>query len=125
VSAPPSPSSRYIMILMLFDLQYLIISLRTLLISTQAVLGKSVWLRTRYAYDCVLDRLSWDSPIWLTHEAEGELRFWFSMVSTFLLSVYTFKLTPIKLSALLFNTRFTASSSLQVELIDMRFYVIR
>jgi hypothetical protein len=39
------------------------------------------------------------------------------MVSTFLLSVYTFKLTPIKLSALLFNTRFTASSSLQVELI--------
>jgi hypothetical protein len=23
-----------------------------------------------------LDRLSWDSPIWLTHEAEGELRFW-------------------------------------------------
>ena len=46
------------------------------LISTQAVLGKSVRLRTRYAYDCVLDRLSWDSPIWLTHEAEGELRFW-------------------------------------------------
>jgi hypothetical protein len=40
------------------------------------VLGKSVWLRTRYAYDCVLDRLSWDSPIWLTHKAEGELRFW-------------------------------------------------
>jgi hypothetical protein len=27
------------------------------LISTQAVLGKSVRLRTRYAYDCVLDRL--------------------------------------------------------------------
>jgi hypothetical protein len=23
-----------------------------------------------------LDRLSGDSPIWLTHEAEGELRFW-------------------------------------------------
>jgi hypothetical protein len=23
-----------------------------------------------------LDRLSWDSPIWLTHEAEGELKFW-------------------------------------------------
>ena len=46
------------------------------LISTQAVLGKSIRLRTRYAYDCVLDRLSWDSPIWLTHEAEGELRFW-------------------------------------------------
>ena len=46
------------------------------LISTQAVLGKSVRLRTRYAYDCVLDRLSWDSPIWLTHEAEGELKFW-------------------------------------------------
>jgi hypothetical protein len=42
----------------------------------QAVLGKSVRLRTRYAYDCVLDRLSWDSPIWLTHEAEGELKLW-------------------------------------------------
>ena len=40
------------------------------------MLGKSVRLRTRYAYDCVLDRLSWDSPIWLTHEAEGELKFW-------------------------------------------------
>ena len=39
------------------------------------MLGKSVGLRTRYAYDCVLDRLSWDSPIWITHEAEGELRF--------------------------------------------------
>jgi hypothetical protein len=38
------------------------------LISTQAVLGKSVRLRTRYAYDCVLDRLSWDSPIWLTQQ---------------------------------------------------------
>jgi hypothetical protein len=37
------------------------------------VLGKSVRVRTRYAYDCVLDRLSWDSPIWLTHEAEGEV----------------------------------------------------
>jgi hypothetical protein len=102
VSAPPSPSSRYIMILMLCDRQYLISSLRTfekikpavnlqttrvipvgLLASvigqpipTQAVLGKSVGLRTRYAYDCVLDRLYWDSPIWITHEAEGKLRFW-------------------------------------------------
>jgi hypothetical protein len=94
VSAPPSPSSKYIIILMLFDLQYLISFLRTFekikpadakpkhkasvkgkLISTHAVLGMSVRLRTRYAYDCVLDRLSWDSPIWLTHEAEGELKF--------------------------------------------------
>ena len=23
-----------------------------------------------------MDRLSWDSPIWLTQEDEGELRFW-------------------------------------------------
>ena len=34
------------------------------IVSTQAVC-KSVRLRTRYAYDCILARLSWDSPIWL------------------------------------------------------------
>jgi hypothetical protein len=118
VSAPPSPSSRYIMILMLFDLQYLIISLtqdridkilsclryicsnlqttRVIpvgllasvigqLISTKAVLGKSVRLRTRYAYDCVLGRFL----VWF-------LRFCYLYIlsSLLLLSFQHYSLTP-------------------------------
>jgi hypothetical protein len=71
VSAPPSPSSRYIIMDKIDKihscLRYICSNLQTTrvipvgllasviwqLISTQAVLGKSVRIRTRYAYDCV------------------------------------------------------------------------
>ncbi|VDI74251.1 Hypothetical predicted protein [Mytilus galloprovincialis] len=50
------------------------------LISTQGVLGTTVRLRTRYAYDCVQDRTSWEAPVWVTPEAEVELEFWLSNI---------------------------------------------
>ena len=46
------------------------------LISTQAVFGTEVRLRTRYCYDCILDKASWEAPVWVSREAESELRYW-------------------------------------------------
>ncbi|CAC5393445.1 unnamed protein product [Mytilus coruscus] len=49
-------------------------------IPLKGVLGTTVRLRTRYAYDCVLDRTSLEAPVWVTPEAEVELKFWLSNV---------------------------------------------
>ncbi|CAC5392582.1 unnamed protein product [Mytilus coruscus] len=50
------------------------------LISTQGVLGTTVRLKTRYAYDCVQERTLGEAPVWVTPEAEVELKFWLSNI---------------------------------------------
>ncbi|KAK6189957.1 hypothetical protein SNE40_001916 [Patella caerulea] len=42
----------------------------------QIVLGNIVRFNTRFLYDCVLGRASWNSSVKITPEAFGELRFW-------------------------------------------------
>ena len=46
------------------------------IISTQAVMGNEVRLRTRYAYECVIDRASWKAPVQISDKAEQEFIFW-------------------------------------------------
>jgi hypothetical protein len=41
------------------------------IISIQSVMGEEVRLRTRYAYECVLERASWKAPVQVSKEAEG------------------------------------------------------
>ncbi|KAK6191025.1 hypothetical protein SNE40_002775 [Patella caerulea] len=42
----------------------------------QIVLGNIVRFKTRFLYDYVLGRASWNSSVKITPEALGELRFW-------------------------------------------------
>ena len=46
------------------------------LISAQSVFGQVVRLRTRRAYDCIQDRLSWNGRVYVTTQCEEELTFW-------------------------------------------------
>lgn len=46
------------------------------IISTQAVFGDTVRLRTRYLYYCILVRSGWNSYIMLSQESVDELQFW-------------------------------------------------
>ena len=45
-------------------------------ISTQEVFGDQVRLRTRYLYECVLGKVSWNSKVMVSHEAFRECKFW-------------------------------------------------
>jgi hypothetical protein len=45
-------------------------------ISTQEVFGDQARLRTRYSYECVLGRVSWNSKVMVSHEAFRECKFW-------------------------------------------------
>ncbi|MEW8545049.1 MAG: reverse transcriptase domain-containing protein [Candidatus Thiodiazotropha sp.] len=45
-------------------------------ISLQGVLGKSVRLRTRELYNCILSKASWNAPVKVTQGAKNELIFW-------------------------------------------------
>ena len=46
------------------------------LISAQSVFGQVVRLRTRRAYECIQDRLSWNGRVYVTTQCEEELTFW-------------------------------------------------
>ena len=46
------------------------------LISAQPVFGQVVRLRTRRAYECIQDRISWKSLVYITPNCEKELTFW-------------------------------------------------
>ena len=46
----------------------------------QSVMGEEVRLRTRYAYECVLERASWKAPVQVSKEAEGEFIFWYQNI---------------------------------------------
>ena len=50
------------------------------IISIQSVMGEEVRLRTRYAYECVLERASWKAPVQVSKEAEGEFIFWYQNI---------------------------------------------
>ena len=52
------------------------------LISTQAVLGNEVRLRTRYAYECILARASWNAMVMVSESAEKEIKFWRENIDT-------------------------------------------
>ena len=46
------------------------------LISAQPVFGLMVRLRTRQTYECIQERLSWYSKVYVTEESEKELKYW-------------------------------------------------
>ena len=46
------------------------------LISAQCVFGSTVRLRTRFTYHCVNEKTSWKAPVYVTHDAENEMKFW-------------------------------------------------
>ncbi|VDI24494.1 Hypothetical predicted protein [Mytilus galloprovincialis] len=46
------------------------------IISAQAVIGDEVRLRTRFSYDCILAKASWNSLVVLNREAIAEFEFW-------------------------------------------------
>ena len=46
------------------------------IISLQNAIGKSVRLRTRFLYRCILARQSWNSLVHVDDEALGEVRYW-------------------------------------------------
>jgi hypothetical protein len=50
------------------------------IISIQSVMGEEVRLRTRYAYECILERASWKAPVQVSKEAEGEFIFWYQNI---------------------------------------------
>ncbi|KAK3084685.1 hypothetical protein FSP39_017394 [Pinctada imbricata] len=52
------------------------------LISSQAVIGNEVRLRTRYAYECILSRASWTAPVIVTDDAQSELKFWLKNIES-------------------------------------------
>ena len=66
---------------MLFKVRF-IASIVGQIISTQAVLGDQSRLRTRYTYECILNRVNWNSVIMISKEAFGECRFWLDHVDS-------------------------------------------
>ena len=66
---------------MLFKVRF-IASIVGQIISTQAVLGDQSRLRTRYIYECILNRVNWNSVIMISKEAFGESRFWLDHVDS-------------------------------------------
>ncbi|XP_052103494.1 uncharacterized protein LOC127736976 [Mytilus californianus] len=46
------------------------------LISMQIVIGDLVRLNTRYLYDCIMSRASWDAPVKICKKAINEIHFW-------------------------------------------------
>ncbi|KAK3083122.1 hypothetical protein FSP39_014546 [Pinctada imbricata] len=53
------------------------------LISTQCVLGNAVRLKTRYSYDCILSRASWNAPVVVSNEDENEMKLWLNNIESF------------------------------------------
>ena len=64
-----------------FEVRF-IASLIGQIISTHAVFGDVVRLRTRYLYYCILSKSSWNANITLSEEAFGELQFWLQNVES-------------------------------------------
>ena len=52
------------------------------IISTRAMLGDQSRLRTRYTYECILNRINWNSVIMISKEVFGECRFWLDHVDS-------------------------------------------
>ena len=52
------------------------------IISTHAVFGDAVRLRTRYLYYCILSKRSYNANITLRKETVGELQFWLQNVES-------------------------------------------